>query len=126
MVRHIASHDIRSRTPRQRGASSSPPPSSLPIQTHPPRHALQLTGTVPLLCPLLHHRQDIILYRPIRLVRHHRALGQHQHAIRVPPRAGRVFGGDPVVCECRQEPGGVPVVFGGGGGEGVQLERGGE
>lgn len=114
--------------PRGKEVHLPPSSSSLASTNHPPRHALQLTLTriVPLLCPLLHHRQDILLYRSLCLVRHHRALWQHQHAIRVPPRAGRVFGGDPVVCECRQEPGGVSVVSGGGGGEGVQVERGGE
>lgn len=58
-----------------------------PFFTHTPGVA---DLAVPILCSILHYRQDVIVHRTIRIVGHHRSFRQRKHAIHVPSRPWRL------------------------------------
>ncbi len=90
MVLLLPNHDLRSHAPGQR---------------------------IPLLQPLLHHRQNVVLHRAPRLVRHHRRVAQQQHlrALLLPLRVERGERGHVGVgSRSEGESEGAGGVFGGG------------
>lgn len=86
------------------------------------RKVIALTA-VPLLRHLLHHRQDILLRRPVRLIRDHRRLGEQEHALHVPAGSRSIRRSDLVVRGCQEIQGGMQAIPGRGSVEGVQAGR---